>query len=115
MTHTHNFPSAIRTPIGADEPLLLDNFSVVMPDDSMAPILVEGDRVFLDRSLTPRVGDVVLVADQLGEWWLRNYESAPDGSWQATAHASGYGPALMPSAGAVVVAVCDGTQGRRAR
>lgn len=88
-------------------------FVVVAPDDSMEPIILKGSRVILDRTLTARNKDIVLIEDSAGEWYLRTYRQAPNARWGAKAENTDYDPMDSERDGLRVLAVFDGYHGRR--
>lgn len=58
-------------------------FSVVIPDDSMAPRVRRGDVVRFSRGLEPRPGDGVLLVDPEGRWFFRQFRERRPGEWEA--------------------------------
>ena len=60
-----------------------DEFSALAPDDSMAPAIRRGARIWFNSRLTPRDGDYVLIVDGQGEAFVREYRAKRTGSFRA--------------------------------
>ncbi len=59
-------------------------FAVEAPDDAMAPIFRRGMHVEFDREREPRSGeDIVLLHDERGDWYIRNYVRVNRERWKA--------------------------------
>ena len=104
-------------PIGwRDEKMLKAHkrFSVIAPDDTMAPVILRGAAVIFDQSMLPaRNGDIVLLRDMTGDWHIREYQGAPDGEWRALPQHERALTLESGRHGLEVLAVFDGTIGRR--
>lgn len=87
-------------------------FKLAAPDTSMAPKVAQGTLVELDRSLTPRPGDGVLVRDRDGHHYLRVYREKRPGHWEAYAINDAYSPLDSQADGLSVVAVLTAVAGR---
>jgi transcriptional regulator with XRE-family HTH domain len=89
-------------------------FSVTAPDDTMAPVILRGATAVFDTTLLPaRNGDVVLLKDMAGDWHIREYQGTPDGSWHALPLKDRALTLDSSKHGLSVLAVFDGTIGRR--
>lgn len=89
-------------------------FTVVAPDDTMAPVILRGTTVIFDTDLLPaRNGDVVLLKDMAGDWHIREYQGTPDGQWHALPQHERALTLESGKHGLAVLAVFDGTEGRR--
>lgn len=88
-------------------------FRVVLPDDSMAPEARAGSLVTFERDLGPRPGDFVLLVDDEGRWYMREYRESRPGTWEAHATGKGYEPLLSKRDGLRVMAVFTGIKSRR--
>jgi phage repressor protein C with HTH and peptisase S24 domain len=115
MNAAHNSPLAPGMKHRESVRSLPQHFAVVAPDDSMAPVVVKGDQVLLNTELAPRHGDIVLVEDPAGQWWIRNYLTLLDGSWEVQPQDPRFGAWFASEEGASVVGVFEGTLGRRGR
>jgi transcriptional regulator with XRE-family HTH domain len=82
-----------------------DGSMVRLPDDALAPELRRGDWVRLQRGVTPRAGDYVLVSDASGNWLVRLYQERRPGDWSAAATNPAYGSLHVESDGLAVLAV----------
>ena len=91
-------------------------FCMVVPDDSMAPILRTGIIVEFDSEPVKRDevrnGETVLVEDASGDWYIRTYVKATPKRWQAVPQRGV--PLESDRDGLVVLAVLIGTSGRHA-
>lgn len=87
-------------------------FELSAPDASMAPKVPQGTLVKLERRLTPRPGDGVLVRDREGHHYLRVYREKRPGHWEAYAINEAYSPLDSQADGLVVVAVLTAVAGR---
>jgi len=114
-TSTVEPKSGLPTVNWGDKSMLAANerFSVVAPDDSMAPIILQGMKVVFDRSFAPRNKDTVLIEDASGDWYIRTYRQAPNGRWEAKPEHGDYVTMDSERDGLTVLAVFDGTVGRR--
>lgn len=89
-------------------------FTVIAPDDTMAPVILRGSLVIFDASLLPaRNGDYVLLRDMADDWHIREFQSTPDGMWHALPQAERALTLESAKHGLEVLAVFDGTAGRR--
>ena len=90
-------------------------FSVTVPDDSMAPILLKGMTAEFDSGPAEkneiRKDEVVLVEDSSGDWYIRTYSEVTSKRWQAVP-TKGV-PLESDRDGLIVLAVLTGSQGRR--
>jgi hypothetical protein len=106
--------NAPRVPWGqsmrADLPVV---FSVVVPDDSMAPRVRLGDVIRLDRSQEARPGDGVLIVDRDGRWYFRLYSVRRPGDWEAHPINPAYQPLHGTNDGLTVIAVLTGIEQQR--
>ena len=57
---------------------------VVVNDDAMSPLICVGDLIHLDPDLVPMAGDKVLVVDDQGIYYIREYRVRPAGVFEAT-------------------------------
>lgn len=80
-------------------------FETVVPDDSMAPRVRQGQAVTFETGLTPRPGDGVLIRDNDGHHYLRIYKQRRTGSWEAHADNDAYQPLESERDGLEVVGV----------
>lgn len=78
---------------------------VAMPDDSMAPLIQQGDRLTLEPDWDPEPGEVVLVRDSAGEHYIRRYKHVRKGQFVAEPVNNTDYVALDSSVGLEVVAV----------
>lgn len=88
-------------------------FQTVAADDAMAPEVPRGSRVIFVTGVQPVAGDFVLVADNQGVHYLREYRQLRPGHWQAHALNPAYLPLDSERDGLRVLAVFDGMRGRR--
>jgi phage repressor protein C with HTH and peptisase S24 domain len=102
-------PVPWEVPMNSDSP---ETFSVRVLDDSMAPLLRSGHLVDFSRSLTARAGDVVLVSDSQGHWFVRTFVQRRPGVWLAVASNPAYQALESERDGLVVLAVFTGMRGR---
>jgi hypothetical protein len=96
----------MKTPLEAE-------FQTTAADDSMAPEVPRGARIIFVTGLQPNAGDFVLVADNQGVHYLREYRQLRPGHWQAHALNAAYLPLDSERDGLRVLAVFDGMRGRR--
>lgn len=83
-------------------------FELVVIDDSLGPDLYPGCVVRLDPNKAPQAGRPVLVRDSVGRHYLRDYQVAGSGRWQAVARQRGYAPLDSEADGLRVVATMKG-------
>ena len=76
-----------------------------MPDDSMLPLIAEGDHLLLDPTEVPRGGDTVLVRIRSGEHFVRQFQPKTAYVFEATAVNGLHLPLSSVADGATVVAV----------
>lgn len=88
-------------------------FSVVIPDDSMAPRVRRGDVVRFQKGLTPTPGDGVLVVDDAGTWYFRLYRERRSDAWEAHALHPDYRPLIAADDRLELVAVLVGIESQR--
>lgn len=87
-----------------------------MPDDSMAPEILQGEYVCFDPEVRPDAGDVVLISDQYGGLWVRRYRLLPGGKFDAVAANAEHAPLRSTEDGLRVLAVMVAhIRGRRAK
>lgn len=67
-------------------------FELDVIDDALAPEIFKGCVVRLDPRREPAAGKPVLVKDKYGKHYLRYYQPAAGGRWQAVASAPGFVP-----------------------
>lgn len=93
---------------------LPESFVVQIRDDAMAPEFPIGcECLFSTAAGQPKPRDGVLVADDAGNVYFREYQVGPGGRWQAASLNSGYLP-MTPEAHRIsVIAVLTGKLGRR--
>jgi hypothetical protein len=91
---------------------LAAEFQTNMPDASMSPGIRAGARIIFITGVAPRAGDVVLVADQDGTHYVREYRELRAGHWQAYASNPAHLPLDSQRDGLQVLAVFDGMRGR---
>lgn len=113
-----NIPLRPRLPqvVWRDEKMIKaqKRFTVVAPDDTMAPAILRGSTVIFDAGLLPaRNGDYVLLKDMAGDWHIREYQGTPDGTWHALPQAERALTLESGKHGLEVLAIFDGTVGRR--
>jgi hypothetical protein len=113
-----NIPTRSRLPLVAwrDDKMIKaqQRFTVVAPDDTMAPAILRGSTVIFDAGLLPaRNGDYVLLKDMAGDWHIREYQGTPDGTWHALPQAERALTLESVKHGLEVLAIFDGTVGRR--
>lgn len=94
---------------------LARQFRVVLPDNALAPDLLQGDELLIDRNVTAEPGDLVLVRDKSGHHYARFYRQRQAGEWQAVAVNPSYEPMNGPELGLKVVGVCIGETRLRRR
>jgi len=88
-------------------------FQTIAADDAMAPEVPRGARIIFVPGVQPIAGDFVLVADNQGVHYLREYRQLRPGHWQAHALNPAYLPLDSEHDGLRVLAVFDGMRGRR--
>lgn len=91
---------------------LPEEFRIEAPDSALSPRLEAGQLVTLDRRLTPRRGDAVLVEDTAGGRHLRLYRPTIGGAWQAAALDADFPPMLSDRDGLTVLAVLTAVASR---
>lgn len=84
-----------------------------LPDNAMAPEAPRGTRVIFVTGVDPEPGDWVLVRDDAGNHYCREYRQVRPGQWEAHARNPGFLPMDSERNGLSVVAVFDGMRGRR--
>lgn len=92
---------------------LPETFSLVLRDDSMSPEAKVGALAWFQTGLEPRPNDWVLVVDDAGAWYMREYSERRPGHWIARALNAGYEPLDSKADGLQVAAICMGVYGRR--
>lgn len=90
---------------------LPDKFSIAVPDEALAPRLKSTQTVILEKGLTPRPGDFVLVQDRTGGVHLRAYRKGV-GRWEAHAENIDYQSMDSDRDGLIALAVVVGVTGR---
>lgn len=88
-------------------------FSVVIPDDSMAPRVRRGNVVRFNTALAARPGDGILVRDQQGAWYFRIYRERRPGEWEAHPLNDAYQPMDGQTNQLVILAVLTGIEEQR--
>ena len=91
---------------------LPDLFWTELPDDSMAPRAPHGHRICIDRRLTPKAGDGVLVADAAGGVHFRQYRAGVAGRWSAAALNAAFDPLDSERDGLRIIGVLMAEEGR---
>lgn len=81
-------------------------FRVQLVDDSLAPDLVVGDELTIDTKLAAAAGDLVLVADDLGNHYARIYKARKPGQWLAVATNEAFAPLDAELDRLSIVGVC---------
>lgn len=94
---------------------LPSTFAVHAIDDSMAPSIPAGKLLFFDSSVEPVAGDVVIVRDQAGHHYIREYRIKRAAVWTAYATNEAYQALDSAADGLAVTAVLIGEYGRRGR
>lgn len=87
-------------------------FWVALPDDSMAPRAPAGRHICFEKDTTPNAGDGVLVADQAGGLYFRQYRAGAAGRWTAHALNPAYEDLDSERDGLQVLAVLKAEEGR---
>lgn len=88
-------------------------FQTTMPDASMAPEIRRGATMVFITGVSAAPGDFVLVADQQGVHYVREYRMARGQAWEAHALNPAYPAMHSERDGLQVLAVCNGVLGRR--
>lgn len=83
---------------------------VVLRDDAMAPLAPAGVTVKFTTSRSAAPGDAVLVRDQAGELYFREYRARLGGAWEAHATNRAYPSLQSAEHGLQVVAVFNGIE-----
>lgn len=83
-------------------------FVLAMPDGSMSPTTPQGTLLVLERDTPPTPGHGVLVRDAHGIHYIRRYQQASAGRWQAQAANQAYATLQSDQDGLVIVAVVTG-------
>jgi SOS-response transcriptional repressor LexA len=81
-------------------------FRVKLIDDSLAPDLDVGDELTIDTELVAAAGDLVLVADDLGNHYARIYKARRAGQWLAVATNEAFAPLDAELDRLSIVGVC---------
>jgi len=87
-------------------------FKVALPDNAMAPRAPAGAMVEFTTGIDPRPGDGVLITDQAGNVYFREFRERRIGAWEAHALNPTYGPLDSMADGLKVVAVLTGVSTR---
>lgn len=87
---------------------LNEPFELEVIDDALGPDIFRGCTVRLDPGRPPQAGRPVLVKDGAGRFYLRDYQVAGAGRWQAVARQRGYAPLDSDADGLQLVAVMRG-------
>lgn len=87
---------------------LNEPFELEVIDDALGPDIFKGCTVRLDPGRPPQAGRPVLVKDGAGRIYLRDYQVAGAGRWQAVARQRGYAPLDSEADGLQLVAVMRG-------
>lgn len=87
---------------------LNEPFELEVIDDALGPDIFKGCTVRLDPGRPPQAGRPVLVKDGAGRFYLRDYQVAGAGRWQAVARQRGYAPLDSDADGLQLVAVMRG-------
>lgn len=80
-------------------------FSLVVKDDAMAPDLRVGHQAIFSTSKDPAPGNNVLLVDNEGHAYIREYQQRRPGHWQAVARNAAYQPLDSITDGLRVLAV----------
>jgi transcriptional regulator with XRE-family HTH domain len=89
-----------------------NRFAVKCPDDSMSPFLRPGAVIYLERALTPKPGDIVLVQDSQGRFYLRLYRPRTASAWEGKPLNDLYQSLDSEREGLTLTAVFVGMEGR---
>jgi phage repressor protein C with HTH and peptisase S24 domain len=89
-----------------------NRFAVKCPDDSMSPFLRPGAVIYLERALTPKPGDIVLVQDLEGRFYLRLYRPRTSTAWEGKPLNDLYQSLDSEREGLTLTAVFVGMEGR---
>ena len=87
-------------------------FAVRCPDDSMSPFLRTGSVVYLERGLIPKPGDIVLISDADGRFYLRLYRPRTATTWEGRPLNDLYQSLDSEREGLKLAAVFVGMEGR---
>lgn len=87
-------------------------FWVALPDDAMAPRAPAGRHICFEKDTAPNPGDGVLVADQAGGLYFRQYRAGAAGRWTAHALNPAYQDLDPERDGLQVLAVLKAEEGR---
>lgn len=87
-------------------------FWVALPDDSMAPRAPAGRNICFEKETIPKPGDGVLVVDQAGSMYFRQYRAGAAGRWTAHAVNPAYEDLDSERDGLQVLAVLKAEEGR---
>lgn len=87
-------------------------FHTAAPDDSMAPAIPAGTIVYFDSTLQPASGDGVLVCDDAGNLYIRQYKLRRADHWEAHAFNQAVLPLDSRRDGLTVLAVVTGQRAR---
>ena len=78
---------------------------VIVNDDAMSPLISAGNLIHLDPDLSPRAGDTVLVVDDHGVYYIREYRVRTAGAFEATPSNAAYATLHSQTHGLRVIAV----------
>lgn len=88
-------------------------FGVVIEDNSMAPDAPAGTLIYFEKRSDARSPDWVLLVDDAGHWYIRDYKERRPGHWEAHAINPDFLPLDSIRDGLRVVAVYMGQRGRK--
>lgn len=95
------------------ETTLPAEFGLVIEDNSMAPDAPAGTLIWFERRTDARSPDWVLLVDDAGHWYIREYKERRPGHWEAHAVNRDFLPLDSIRDGLRVVAVYMGQKGRK--
>lgn len=87
---------------------LPQQFILLARDTAMQPKFAQGTKFIFDSTRAAQPGDVVLVRDQAGEYYIREYHLLRAGQWLAAAPNPAYQPMQAAAEQLQVVAVAIG-------
>ena len=88
-------------------------FETTLPDNAMAPEAPKGARCIFVTGIAPEPGDWVLVVNDTGQVYCREYRVLQPGQWEAHAINRAFLPMHSGAGQLRVLAVFDGMRGRR--